>query len=236
MTSRPLAAINHVVDREAQTALTRQALAMLCDRCPRLIGLCYWAGTAAIAVEELHHRQSFDLDFHTRRALVDTSPILAELRFAFGDDFEVVQAPDEFGSGFQGVLRLPGGERITIEVLSNYEDVPDRDLVDSSTAGTLKRVSLERYLADKIQCVAERAEARDLVDIAAVLKHAPGMRQRARKLLAEQDALLLVERLLAWTDDEIARDLEGYDGVAPTDAEEARDLLLGWLKNPGDAK
>jgi hypothetical protein len=34
----------------------------------------------------------------------------------------------------------------------------------------------------------------------------------------------------AWTDEEIAKDLESYDGVATADAEEARDLLLGWLK------
>ena len=213
--------------------MARTALALLCRRCPRLVGLCYWAGTAAIAIEELHHRQSFDLDFHTRRALVNTTPILAELRAAFGDDFELIQAPDEFGSGFQGVLKLPDGERITLEVLSNYEDVPDVDLVDAATVKSLKRVTLERYLADKIQCVTERAEARDLVDIAAVLRSAPALRPRARTLLAQQDALLLVERLLAWTDAEIDRDLEAYEGVSTADAKETRDMLLGWLKQMG---
>jgi hypothetical protein len=218
------------MEQDKQVAMAREALALLCARCPRLVGLCYWAGTAAIAIEELHHRQSFDLDFHTRRALVNTSPILAELRAVFGDDFEVVQAPDEFGSGFQGVLTLPGGARITLEVRSNYEDVPGTDLVDADTVRSLKRVTLERYLADKIQCVAERAEARDLVDIAAVLRSAPTLRERARRLLAQQDALLLVERLLAWTDEEIAKDLEAYEGVSTADAREVRDLLLGWLR------
>jgi len=234
LTSRLRIAINAGMEQDAQVALARRALVLLCERCPRLVGLCYWAGTAAIATEELHHRQSFDLDFHTRRALVNVSPILAELRVAFGDGFEVVQAPDEFGSGFQGVLTLPEGERITIEVLSNYEDVPEADLVDADTVSSLKRVSLVRYLGDKIQCVAERVEARDLVDIAAVLRHAPGLRETAKALLAQQDALLLVERLLAWSDEEIARDLEAYDGVAPSDAAEARDLLLGWLKHSED--
>ena len=141
-----------------------------------------------------------------------------------------MQAPDEFGSGFQGILTLPGGERIAVEVLANFEDVPDRELVASRTSPRLKRVSLSRYLADKVQCVGERMEARDLFDIWAVLQHASAMEKRARRLLEDQDAVLLAERLLAWTDEAIARDLEAYDDVAPDDAISARDLLLSWLR------
>lgn len=193
--------------------------------------MCYWAGTAAVAIEELHHRQSFDLDFHTRKALENTTPILTEIRVAFGDAFEVIRVPDEFGSGFQGTLRLPGGRQIAVEVLSNYEDVSEDELVDCSSTPNLKRVTLSRYLADKIQCVAERAEARDLVDIRAVLRHQPAMEQQARRVLAEQDALLLTERLLAWSDEEIRQDLEAYEDVDPRDAQKARDLLLEWVKD-----
>ena len=43
--------------------LLRRALRILMDKCPRLVATCYWAGTSAIALEELSHRQSFDLDF-----------------------------------------------------------------------------------------------------------------------------------------------------------------------------
>ena len=93
-----------------QTELSRVALMLLAERCPRLAKMCYWAGTAAIAIEELHHRQSFDLDFHTRQALYDVRPILAEIQAAFPGDFEVIQAPDEFGSSFQGVLALPDAQ------------------------------------------------------------------------------------------------------------------------------
>ncbi|NQT93405.1 MAG: nucleotidyl transferase AbiEii/AbiGii toxin family protein, partial [Lentisphaerae bacterium] len=163
-------------------------------------------------------------------SLYDVRPILAEIRAAFPGNFELVQAPDEFGSGFQGVLALPGGERITIEVLSNYQDVPDADLVEAATSPRMKRVSLPRYLADKVQCVAERAEARDLVDILFVLRKNPEMESLARRLLAGQDAVLLVERLLGWTDAEIEEDLLAYDDVAVDDAMEARDLLLQWVK------
>ena len=216
-----------------QIEIARRALRLLVKRCPRLAKTCYWAGTASISAEELHHRQSFDLDFHTRKALQNTLPILAEIRAAFPNAFEVVQAPDEFGSGFQGVLTLPDGERITVEILSNYEDVPEQDLVDAQAASGLKRVTLSRYLADKIQCIAERAEARDLVDILAVLRHAPAMEEQARRMLAEQDAILVAERLLAWTDEGIAKDLEGYNDVSPADAHYARDLLLKWLKDQG---
>lgn len=218
------------MDSERQVELSQDALRLLAERCPRLAQTCYWAGTAAIAIEELHHRQSFDLDFHTRKALYDVRPLLAEIRAAFPGAFEVVQAPDEFGSGFQGTLTLPCGDRITIEVLSNYEDVPDTDVVDATTSDRIKRVSLPRYLADKIQCIAERAEARDLVDILVVLRQNPSMNGRARHLLAAQDALLLVERLLGWSDSDLEQDLAAYDDVSVGDAREARDLLLKWIK------
>jgi len=216
---------------EEQCKVIEKALRMLAERCPRLTSLCYWAGTSSISIEELRHRQSFDLDFHTRKALLDVRPILAEIQAAFTGDFEIVQAPDEFGSAFRGVLKLPSGDKITIEVLSNYEDVPEGDLVNSVTAPGMQRVSIVRYLADKIQCVAERAEARDLVDILAVLRQHPEMEATARSLLAQQDALLLVERLLAWSDEEIEKDLKAYPDVNPGDAREARKLLLAWLKS-----
>jgi hypothetical protein len=218
------------MDSDKQEQLSRDALRLLAERCPRLAKTCYWAGTAAIALEELHHRQSFDLDFHTREALYDVRPILAEIRAAFPGAFEVVQSPDEFGSGFQGTLTLSDGDRITIEVLSNYEDVPASDVVDAKTSGRIKRVSLPRYLADKIQCVAERAEARDLFDILVVLRQNPSMNALARRLLAAQDAVLLVERLLGWSDADLELDLEAYEDVSVSDAQEARDLLLGWIK------
>lgn len=218
------------MDADRQMAIAQKALRLLSERCPRLTGLCYWAGTASVALEELHHRQSFDLDFHTRKALQDVRPILAEIRDAFPGGLEVVQTPDEFGSGFSGVLTLPDRNKITIEVLSNYQNVSDDELVSAQTAPKMKRVSLSRYLADKIQCVAERAEVRDLADVMAVLERHPAMEQEARERLAEQDALLVAERLLAWTDEEIARDLESYQDVRPEKAGAARDLLLKWLK------
>lgn len=215
------------VSKSVETQLL--AMRLLYRRCPRLSRMCYWAGSAAIAIEELHHRLSFDLDFHTRQALGDVRPILAEIRKAFAEDFEMLQSPDEFGSGFCGVLTLPDGARIVVEVLSNYEDVQDDELVESTTCPGIRRVSLARYLADKIQCVAERAEARDLADIFAVLQHRPEMEVQARRLLQDQDALILAERLLMWTDERITTDLAAYEDVAPEDARRCRNMLLNWL-------
>ncbi len=161
---------------------------------------------------------------------MDVRPILAELQSELGESFSVLQVPDAYGSSFSGVLRLPDGEQITIEVLANFENVPEQDLVDAETAPTIKRVSLRRYLADKIQCVAERVEARDLVDIAAVLRQQPKLEPVARQALAAQDALLITERLQSWTDASIAADLEAYPEVDPKEAGRARDRLLLWLK------
>jgi hypothetical protein len=207
------------------------ALQLLTGKCPRLRTLCYWAGSAALAIEDLHHRTSFDLDFHTRKALANVKPILAEIQQAFPGAFKIIQAPDEFGSGFQGTLALPNGDLITIEVLSNYEDIDEQDLVPSQTASQMSRVSLARYIADKIQCVAERAEARDLADISAVLRIHPETHTFIRKTIQAQDALLMAERLLGWTDEQIAEDLAAYEDVNPDDAIQARNLLLSWLKD-----
>jgi hypothetical protein len=205
----------------------------LAKRCPDLVKTCYWAGTAPIALEELGHRESFDLDFHTRKALRDVRPLFARIQAAFPNRFEVLQAPDELGSGFRGLLQLPDGQRITLEVLSNYQDVCADELVRSETEPGVERVTLARYLADKIQCVAERAEARDLVDIAAVLRRHPQMEKEARQRLAQQDALLITERLLAWTDADIELDLAAYPEVDPAEAKEVRGRLLGWVRDEG---
>lgn len=211
--------------------IVKSALKLMVERCPRLSTFCYWAGTSAISLEELGHRKSYDLDFHTRRALHDVRPILAEIQNRFSDQFEIVQAPDQFGSGFRGTLRLQSGERITIEVLSNFEDVSDDDLMDSTTIPLIKRITLSKYLGDKIQCVAERMEAKDLVDIRSVLKKFPEMKDKVIHFLSQQDALLIAERLFSWTNKSIEDDLAAYPDADPKDAVEARDLLLKWLKH-----
>ncbi len=145
-----------------QTELVNEALRALAQRCPRLVRSCFWAGTSAVATEELGHRLSLDLDFHTFEALADVRPLLAE-----------------------------------------------------------------------IQCVAERVEARDLVDIHAVLDRRPELVDVARRLVGEQDALLFCDRLLAWSDEEIGRDLRPYPEVDPASACRMRDTLLEWLRAEG---
>ncbi|NCO33756.1 MAG: hypothetical protein AUJ92_05950 [Armatimonadetes bacterium CG2_30_59_28] len=219
-----------------QSELVKEALRLLAERCPRLAEQCYWAGTSAIALEELGHRDSIDLDFHTRRGLVDVRPILAEIQKAFPGSFEVIQSPDEFGSGFRGLLTLPSGGSITIEALSNFEETASQDLVPSSTVPGMARVSLRRYLADKIQCVVERSEARDLLDIEAVLQRHPELEPVARGLVLQQDALLLSERLFSWTDEEIEHSLRPYAGSSPGDARHTRDLLFRWLKSAKETR
>lgn len=218
------------MDAKEQRVILAKALRLVAERCPRIRETCYWAGASAISLEETHHRQSFDLDFHTSKALFDVRPLLAELQIAFQDRFEVIDSPDEFGSGFKGVLVLSGEEKVTIEVLSNYEDVPADELVDSTLVPAMKRVSLPRFLADKIQCIVERSEARDLVDFLALLRHDSGLEEIARETVFKQDILILAERLLSWSKDRIGSDLAIYEDVNPQDATEARDLLLALIK------
>jgi len=87
---------------EERARLLRDAVRAIASRCPRLIAECYWAGTSAIALEELGHRESFDLDFHSRHAFVDTRPFLAELQRAFPGALELNPGTGCPGSGFLG--------------------------------------------------------------------------------------------------------------------------------------
>ena len=221
------------MDPKKQSAILAEALRLIAERCPRLRETCYWAGASAISIEETHHRQSFDLDFHTSKALVDVRPLMTEIQQAFPNRFEVLTVPDEYGSGFKGVLVLSNEEKVTVEVLSNYQDVPAGELVESKLVPGMKRINLPRFLADKIQYIAERSEARDLVDFTALLGHDPKLTGLAREILANQDALILSERLLLWSDAAIRDDLSVYEDVNPEEALEARDLLLSWLKTEG---
>jgi hypothetical protein len=218
------------MDANEQNRILTEALHLIAERCPRMAKACYWAGASAISMEETHHRESFDLEFHTRKALFDVRPLLVELNMAFPGRFEVITNPDEVGSGFKGVLVLSGQKQVTIEVLSNYQDVEGDDLVESRLVPGMKRISLTRFLADKVQCILERSEARVLVDFLAAIRHDPGITELARELIAGQDALILSERLLLWTESALRSDLEIYEDVDPEQAVEARNLILSWIR------
>jgi hypothetical protein len=49
--------------------------------------------------------------------------------------------------------------------------------------------------------------------------------------VASQDALLLAERLLGWTDAAIREDLAAYHDVVPEDAMRMRDELLALVRS-----
>jgi hypothetical protein len=215
---------------EQERLIIRQFLDELSQRCPRLIESCYWAGTSAISLEELNHRRSFDIDLHTKEALVDVRPFLRELEQAFASRLKVTAMPGGARSGFRAIVILDNGETITLEVLSNFETVENDQLVASTLASKMKRVSLAKYLTDKIQCLVDRTEARDLVDIAAVLAARPEHETLACKLIAQQDYAMLVERLLGWSDDSLQADLEAYDDVDWRTAAKMRDKILSWVQ------
>jgi hypothetical protein len=186
--------------------LLREALRVIAKECPRLVAI---GRVRPRSRSKKPHRESFDLDFHTQHPFVDTRAFLAELQRAFPGKLEIVQAPDARGSGFSAVIESRG-ERMTLQVFAAFDDVPEGDLVRATTAPGLRRITLQRYLADKVQCLVERIEARDLVDIHAAL-HA----RRSR---------------LGWTDDAIIVDLKAYSDVNPADAVTMRDEILALLK------
>jgi hypothetical protein len=218
------------MSKESHEKELQKAIKIIAERCPRLRESCYWAGTSAIAVEELHHRQSFDIDLHTKTALQDVRPLLAEIQRAFPNEVEISQAPDAYGSGFRVVVAISGIEGVTLEVLSNFQNVPDEQLVESRTAKGLQRLSLRKYIEDKIQCLVERTEARDLIDIHAVMQYRPELEQVMKTIVSRQDLLLLSERLLGWTESDLRADLAAYHDVNAGDAMTMRDLLLVWIK------
>lgn len=224
-----LGAYEGVNPQISERALIR-ALNAVAERCPRLVRTCYWAGTAAIAVEELHHRRSFDLDLHTLRALTDVRPLLAEIQLAFGSACRVLRPPDELGDGFAAVIEYAPGKKIVLEVLSNYQNVDRRQLAPSKSIPGLMRVSLGRYLEDKVQCLVDRTEARDLVDIAAVLAARPSLRSVLRRALRAQDSILLLQRMEGWTPASLRADLAAYKDIDPRMALRMRDQVVRLLR------
>jgi predicted nucleotidyltransferase component of viral defense system len=131
------------------------------------------------------------------------------------------------------VIELEGGERLTVQVFAGFEAVPAGDLVQSTTAPALRRVALRRYLADKVQCVVERIEARDLVDIAHVMSARPDLEPALRRALRNQDALLVAERLQGWSDAAIRDDLRAHTDTRPETAIAMRDRLLDLVRAEG---
>ena len=216
----------------SETELIR-AMKEVVARCPRLARTCYWAGTAAIAVEELHHRRSFDLDLHTHRALIDVRPLLAEVERAFGSSCNVLRAPDEFGDGFAVVVEYRPRKKIVLEVLSNYRDVEPRQLTPSKAVPGLMRVSLRRYLDDKVQCLIDRTEARDLVDIHAALAAQPRLRSALRAALRAQDGILLLQRMEGWTPASLKADLAAYRDIDPSVALNMRNEVVRLMGRGG---
>ena len=104
------------------------------------------------------------------------------------------------------MLALPQGGKVNLEVLSNLEDADQDDLVRSTVARKLMRITVRKYLADKVQCIVERLEARDLVDIHAVVQNDPRLENTIKHLRA-------------------------YTGADPKAAIRMRNLILGWLKD-----
>ena len=116
-----------------------------------------------------------------------------------------------------------------IEVLSNYESVAAEDLCPALIAPGIFRVSIKKYLRDKVQCLVERNEARDLTDIGAVLTRFPDLQAAAREEVSKLDLVLLSERLLGWSERELAADLARYEDVEVAQAQRVRDLILSWV-------
>ncbi len=109
-------------------------------------------------------------------------------------------------------------------VMDADEEKPNRPDCTPASRSALpaldRHVLLGRYLVD---CHRRAWPPR-------VLRQQPSLESTARQALEAQDALLIAERLQAWTDAAIAADLEGYPEVDPAQASRIRDRLLRWLK------
>jgi predicted nucleotidyltransferase component of viral defense system len=117
-----------------------------------------------------------------------------------------------------------------IEVLSNFDDVSKEDLSEAKIVKGVKRVSLNKYLRDKLQCLCERTEARDLADIFAVLQKFPKLVNFAHQCLLQIDLVLLSQRLLDWNDEALKSDLLKYNDIKFDEVKAMRDKMLAWIK------
>jgi hypothetical protein len=69
-------------------------------------------------------------------------------------------------------------------------------------------------------------EARDLVDVQTALERYPELLPLVRRRMAEPDAGILQERLLAWTEASLRRELAAYPAGCLAAAQSARALRL----------
>ena len=125
---------------------------------------------------------------------------------------------------------MPSGEELALEVLSNFEDVPASQLTKSKLAPDIRRISLPKYLHDKVQYLVERNEAQDLADIGAILKKFPAMQNQTQIFVLKQDTLLLTERLLNWQEEDLRTELAIYGPDLLEQALDAKIPLLSWIK------
>ncbi len=122
---------------------------------------CHLGGGAALSGAHLAHRLSRDIDlfFHQaddHRALVRALPEIAR---ECGVQIELTR---DAGSFVRGVLKLPGGEHLEVDLV--HEPAPDLD----APAPVLEGIAIEPWVdlrASKLTCILSRSEPRDLVDL-----------------------------------------------------------------------
>ena len=115
-----------------------------------------------------------------------------------------------------------------MEVRSSYQDTKPWELVVATLVPAFRRITLRRYVEDKVQCIVERAEARDLIDLRATLTLRPELESFIKQAVAEQDALLRNGCCPGMTQPfaEISR----HTRTSNPETSDMRKLLLSWLK------
>lgn len=147
--------------------LMQQALSEIAEAIPKSHEKLYLGGTAPVSIRHLRHAISLDLDFHTNQALAPTSLEARSLKKHFKGRLEWFEADHEFGI-FRGAIDSgeidQNGGKILIEIdlFSHFEDTPNELLEDGGTWSKFKTTSLHAYLKNKVTCLEERAEAKDL--------------------------------------------------------------------------
>jgi hypothetical protein len=124
------------------------------------LGLVLYGGTAVAL--RLGHRSSVDFDFFTEKPL-DRGEL--ERGFAFLGRSEVIQdQPDTLS-----VLAPAGTASVKVSVFGGI-DIGRAGVPDRTPDGVVKVASLLDLLATKLKVMQQRIEAKDYIDVAAILR------------------------------------------------------------------
>jgi len=180
-------------------ATIQQSVTEVVTAAPELAKTCYLSGTMPVTVIDQPFAMSIDMDWRTKKTHQSPSGIVKTLADTLGDRFEVEEADREFGI-YRAIIRpaKKGGVLMSLDLFSSFE--PAKTLRTFPVTG-VSAESFADYLANKVACLTERMEVKDLFHLCALTKNPKTARDTWDAIGDGIGADELAERIIMAKDD-----------------------------------